>query len=1628
SDVFIIVENTAMAWLINCSADNVLVQQGGVCTFNDSTIKTSGASGYLQVTDNSSLTCTNGTNIEHLGLFEITGDAFFHCINTSFDDFMTQPVVRDNAVVYLENVTFNEFTTGFCAFNEANVTLYETKINNVNIWENFFYNDSSFVLDSCGEVKTQSSKFENWGNASMSFYNNSFGISFRSFSYDNATLSILRDTFKYGGNINLHENNEVIIDELNSTASQVNVYMNGIYDMNSNITVLNSTLYLNLALEKNLSITIENTTFTRLDLPSYLSDANRKITITNSTQMDGNIYLDGPMTFLNVSRNSKINYICAKNNATMEIKESQISFMDLFNFSSGTLYNATIGGDFKRLRLYDNSSLYLNNSNTPNSFQLELFGDSKMVFDGFNGTSFTCDARENSSLYFLNSTLSNLKDGYICAGVWYDETGTEANLFYVNSTIICSTLYSYSRLSIENCNDEGVEAGSIYVYGNHDSKFNMNNSTTSLEIGIYHNASATIQNSEFKNIKPNTYSNNQNVTIFISDSFVTDMIDSYGNVNLTVLRSNVTESIYLRLNTTAEIHDVYGISYMTIRDNTNFNITNVHMTSTGDSTSLTFGSSSSTEYVSGSVKNVYNITNLNLYSFSNLDLENLNISNLRLGQSWVWLNGSDSLFYTNDTNLGLSSIKMQELSWSELEIERGASFWLHDYFSNNITLRIADDDTTVIVQNCTFPTIDFSNGNNIFVLENSTITSGFTINIGSSVNFTAINSTFYGQEMFLANYLVPNEIQDTIIKGFLWILSGDVRLYNCSIANGGYIWANNEFLTLPPMTVNLQITDSTCEDLRVNSEANVSSENSYFKASSIFDNSTVSFLLCNLTALQASDTAHLTLNWCRVESHDFTTSNLNIENSNILDSAPILEGLPSLITNPSDFLLNWTVNPGLNFSGSISNYTIYRAVTNKTEISPTDSSFQVVGYYEFPNPLLDSNTTFYDPDFSLVPSPLNEKKIWYKVEIADQGNNRANSTLVSTIFQSLKNISAIVVYDRDLTTYDDIPIRIVLTSNDINDDDMPDIDTIILNYSLEFLNGSTFNHVIIPNGEIQDIEYSYTINATNCYKIRFFVFINATDDFQGLNESYDYDSRIFYGDVFLISKPNIQFSDVDRPVGPKFLELDNFTISLLVLDSENYVKNVTLFYKIKTPLIQDPVWIEANFSFDSTNSMFSYTIDQSLLLGAEELEFYIIYFDTADNQYTILGEGDLQPYDIYPAFPTISLTVEQIIVIILGSCIVGAVIGSVYLYFKKRANDETRQEINLMHEKISKFVKATKKKSGKNKSLKDKNLELATQSLLPPNVSHFNFLYGTCFISMIGCTVAASILAWIFHSYEIATIVMIIAMFLALSVHVTWLYRDSKFSIRREHVNLLRMALNMIHPVIFLVITIYTLYIGGQISWIYYYIVQESGTSVPIVIPNIAVIPSIYIKIISLVFSSLIVFTFSVYWDIRKSIHNTSVYKKQNANISVILFTKEELLRRTYSRINMKIIFFLVLLGISLLPLSADGFLLVLPTALAFIGPAFLVFLGFFIVGFFQKSDLDTSGIILEPVKKCPSCNYVNVQSAQYCVNCRTNISPEQHFFDQTTKCPHCLSENPIESKYCKDCGSPLKEPVNPKK
>ena len=269
----------------------------------------------------------------------------------------------------------------------------------------------------------------------------------------------------------------------------------------------------------------------------------------------------------------------------------------------------------------------------------------------------------------------------------------------------------------------------------------------------------------------------------------------------------------------------------------------------------------------------------------------------------------------------------------------------------------------------------------------------------------------------------------------------------------------------------------------------------------------------------------------------------------------------------------------------------------------------------------------------------------------------------------------------------------------------------------------------------------------------------------------------------------------------------------------------------------------------------------------------------------------------------------------------------------------------------------------------------------------------------------------------IAIIITVAAGLLLSLTFMIWLLHALKSSVKDEKIKLQNFGIaTLLMGGIYAVIILF-LVIGAQINWFDYYIVNQSEDPYQI---NGYAIPYLYLKVTTTLISCIAFFLFTMFFDIRKINKGLRQAHKQKKALSEIFFLKEEFVGKYSTQILYKVMGFIIIIGVAMIPYTAEGFLIVLPIILMIFVPFTLIFL---LVILIQKSHTKKASkfqFILENTKVCTYCKKLALFSATYCGECGKSFDFSYQYYESMKGCPNCSSINPHNYHYCRYCGNDI--------
>jgi len=489
--------------------------------------------------------------------------------------------------------------------------------------------------------------------------------------------------------------------------------------------------------------------------------------------------------------------------------------------------------------------------------------------------------------------------------------------------------------------------------------------------------------------------------------------------------------------------------------------------------------------------------------------------------------------------------------------------------------------------------------------------------------------------------------------------------------------------------------------------------------------------------------------------------------------------------------------------------------------------------------------------------------------------------------------------------------------------------------------------------------------------------------------------------------PTITFIPLDILVQDDLNEINKvkengiINISLVILQDVEFIENVTLHYSI-----DGGDWETIIFQYDLNYNRFY--IYFSELEGHLTIEFYVSYFDMSNTEYNVsTGTNALS---IVPTFPVVTNNITAIFIIILGSAIVGTIMIGFHSRSAKGHQKKVEDSINQRTKEI--FTQKKKKMND------DETLIKELTSILPEEFKFLNKNYLVSLFGFFGMLSCAILVENSLGIFEITLFVYIGAMLMSLVLFIYWMQRDVSLSIKNEKLSTKNIVFGTIHVIIFMIVTFWMLSRGGNIGWFKYHILDQGGQP-PLVFMGFEIY-AVYLKVAITYLSSLFVVYLTVVLEMRKNIIDIKKIHEKKANIYVTLYQKEEYINRINQRIYVKVIIFLFLIGIAVIPFTEAGFetlvigiYLVVPFALI-VG----IYASIRLLGEVFNKKVMVPKFIVDKVKKCDSCNKEVLAESKFCLHCGTKLIHEEIYIEETMNCSKCNAVIPKNSSYCDDCGN----------
>ncbi|MBD3350404.1 MAG: hypothetical protein GF364_02855 [Candidatus Lokiarchaeota archaeon] len=584
----------------------------------------------------------------------------------------------------------------------------------------------------------------------------------------------------------------------------------------------------------------------------------------------------------------------------------------------------------------------------------------------------------------------------------------------------------------------------------------------------------------------------------------------------------------------------------------------------------------------------------------------------------------------------------------------------------------------------------------------------------------------------------------------------------------------------------------------------------------------------------------------------------------------------------------------------------------------------------------------------------------------------------------------------DNSTYDEFTLNVTILKNEL------DVDTLYLEYEInEMLNRVELFNItnkiwlldpIVLESAMDSVEYRLLANYTN-----------------GNIESLE--NITLNAPDFTISSSNeiLDFSSGDQN---RKLD-DEITIGLNGLPTD-YISEVFLDYKFNNATSYTSIRMDA---YNSTGYL-------TILQGSPQmfqLDFKVRVIDTKGEIHTYMdktGENAITQQYI-PKFPEIQLNDDLMFLIALISSLV-AIIFSILYFFNKKSYVKNIQERfrNVVEDiELQENNKKDKNLKKKKKNRKKGFIEELTVEYPPKNESSIrkNIMYIISTIGGMFLMLYGIVNLYIYQDGVIGLLASAGTLLLFSLALVERILINGSKSIYDETKP--KNGAILIHMALILGTLVVLLYSGTLVEWFNYYIISETITLGPMEIP------SLWLSLGGTFITSIVVVVVTSINELKRIIAKIEQIRKQHANWKTIWIEKESNISKTYSRVGLKTVTFLVLVGFTVISTtnlsrySDVGFLIIGPFLLII-----LIALG--LNRIINKKSMDIESIIddwlVEEAYVCSQCGAQNLYSNYYCTNCGDVLKRKNIVVKDNVKCEKCGNTTPKNNKFCRYCRNEL--------
>jgi len=493
------------------------------------------------------------------------------------------------------------------------------------------------------------------------------------------------------------------------------------------------------------------------------------------------------------------------------------------------------------------------------------------------------------------------------------------------------------------------------------------------------------------------------------------------------------------------------------------------------------------------------------------------------------------------------------------------------------------------------------------------------------------------------------------------------------------------------------------------------------------------------------------------------------------------------------------------------------------------------------------------------------------------------------------------------------------------------------------------------------------------------------------------------GDYFICDMPTyIWDSEGLFKETKSYSSSDSYELTVTILNDLEYVREVIFRYSYD----EGDEWDD--LELEQSSPEFEGELDD-IPEDLKELYYKIVIVDIFGIETEVT---DTQKVDFYPEVPSLELNPTGMSIAGLISATMGILIAIGYIKLKKTSHETIHKQMFY-----KKYKKTRELSEDVDKTFIKKDIAPDVEGAKEFKIAaEFTYTYLGILFSTIALLIVGSLISGILPLMAIYLIAG--SLIMAVFGYMILMSRDIKLNIYIEEINKKNIFFEGIQIALMFIIIMMMLLVGNSIPWFRYYLIESTFDI------GAASIPTLYLSVIVVFFTSLILVVLSTYLQLGKTIGTIKKQRKQGESENFLLFTKDQSSSKLISQLAIKTIAFLVVVLLSIVTttnlVTYDTGIVLIVVIIPFIIACASILLLYYVIAKLtekaKKTDIEVP--FVDKKKICVKCGESTFQSDKFCGACGAQLILPEELGTYVAKCTKCDALINDKAKHCPTCGT----------